>query len=270
MGRVRAPSTVEYRGRADPPGTARPEEATVDVWNWLAEHRLDETLLSMPEEQVLAVAVIAVALAVHRATWNVIGYPVTIVHEIGHALAAVLAGYRLHGITVNGDMSGATNFAGRGTVRVLWALWWGYPAPAVLGAGLMWATSQGWARIALWVLVAGMGLTFLFSRSWHTVGVVLATGVALGLVAWFGDPVVQNVVVFAFAWLLIVGAVRAWWVVARSHATRRGVTSSDAYLMARRLRAVPAAFWLFTFAVVIAAAAWYAVATVLPLLPTPA
>ncbi|WP_162451825.1 M50 family metallopeptidase [Phytoactinopolyspora mesophila] len=243
---------------------------TVDIWAWLSDYRLDESLASMPEEQVLAVAVIAIALAVHRVTWNVIGYPVTIVHEIGHALAAVVAGYRVHGITVNGDMSGATNFAGKGTFRVLWALWWGYPAPAVVGAGLMWAVSQGWARVALAVLVVGMALTFLFSRSWHTVGVVLATGIVLGLVAWFADPLIQNVVVFAFAWLLIVGAVRAWWAVTRSHLTRRGMSRSDAYMMARRVRGLPAAFWLFTFAVVIAAAAWFGVTTVLDVLDWPA
>ncbi|WP_129669773.1 M50 family metallopeptidase [Phytoactinopolyspora endophytica] len=232
----------------------------------LDDYRLDETLGSMDEAQVLVVALLAIGLAIHRSTWNVVGYPVTIVHEIGHALAAVVAGYRLHGITVNSDMSGATNFAGKGTFRVLWTMWWGYPAPAVVGAALMWAVSDGWSRVALWVLVGGLALTFLFSRSWHTVGVVLATGVLLGSVAWFGEPWALNVVVFAFGWLMIVGAVRAWWAVSRSHMTRRGMTRSDAYLMSRRLRMLPGGFWLFTFLVVIGAAAWYGVANLLDVL----
>jgi hypothetical protein len=229
----------------------------------LNDNRLDETLASMPQAQVLAVALLAIGFAVHRTTWNVIGYPVTIVHEIGHALAAVVAGYRLHGITVNSDMSGATNFAGKGTFRVLWTLWWGYPAPAVAGAALMWTVSEGWAKVALWVLVGSLALTFLLSRSWHTVGVVLATGVVLALVAWYGEPWVQNVVVFAFAWVLIVGSVRAWWAVTRSHVTRRGVNRSDAYMLGRRSRVLPGAFWLVTFLVVIAASAWYGASLVL-------
>nr|WP_246211573.1 M50 family metallopeptidase [Phytoactinopolyspora alkaliphila] len=227
------------------------------------DFRLDETLASMPQEQIVAVGLVAIGLAVHRSTWNVIGYPVTIVHEIGHALAALVAGYRLHGITVNNDMSGATNFAGKGTFRVLWTLWWGYPAPAVAGAGLMWAVSEGWAQVALWVLVVGLTLTFLLSRSWHTVGVVVATGAFLGLVAWYGEAWVQNAVVFAFAWLLIVGSVRGWWAVTRSHLTRRGVHRSDAYMLGRRSRVLPGVFWLFTFLVVIAVCSWYGVTTVL-------
>jgi hypothetical protein len=123
--------------------------------------------------------------------------------------------------------------------------------------------------VALAVLVVGMALTFLFSRSWHTVGVVLATGVVLGLVAWFGDPVTQNIVVFAFAWLMIVGAVRAWWAVTRSHITRRGMARSDAYIMSRRVRGVPAAVWLLTFAVVIAAGVWYGTTTLLDVVDWP-
>lgn len=236
------------------------------ITSWLSEYRLGETLVSMPEAQIVAVGLIAVGLAVHRATWNVVGYPVTIVHEIGHAVAAVVVGYRLRGITVNGDMSGATNFSGRGAFRVMWTTWWGYPAPAVVGAGLMWAVVEGWARVALAVLVVGLALTFLFSRSWHTVLVVLATGALLGAVAWYGEPLVQNIVVFAFAWLMIVGSVRGLWVVTRSHVTRSGVTRSDAYLMSRQARFLPAVFWLLTFAVAIGAAAWYGATTVLDVL----
>lgn len=223
----------------------------------------------MPQAQILAVALLAIGLAIHRTTWNVVGYPVTIVHEIGHALAAVVVGYRLHGITVNSDMSGVTNFAGAGTFRVLWALWWGYPAPALAGAGLMWAVVEGWSRVALGVLVVSLTLTFLFSRSWHTVWVVVATGVLLGLVAWYAEARLQNVVVFAFAWLLIVGSVRAWWAVTRGHVSRRGRSHSDAYLMSRRLRVLPAPFWLLTFAVVIGASAWYGTMTVLEVVDWP-
>lgn len=228
----------------------------------LEQYRLTETLGSMPPSQVVAIGVIAIALAVYRQTWNVVGYPVTIVHELGHAIAALTMGYRLHGITVNGDMSGATSFSGHGTVRVLWAMWWGYPFPAIVGASLLWAVSEGWAKVALVVLVAALLLVFLLSRSVHTFAVVLLTGALLGLIARFAEPWAQNAVVFAFAWLLLVGAVRALWSVTKAHVTRRGASHSDAYLMARRLRVIPAPLWLLTFAAAIGVAAWFGVSTV--------
>jgi hypothetical protein len=102
----------------------------------------------------------------------------------------------------------------------------------------------------------------LLSRSWHTVAVVLTTGAALGLIGWHGSAWAVNVVVFAFAWLLIVGSVRALWSVTRSHLTRRGVTRSDAYLMGRTVRVLPGPFWLLTFAAAIGLSAWYVVSTV--------
>jgi hypothetical protein len=93
--------------------------------------------------------------------------------------------------------------------------------------------------------------------------VVLVTGVALGVVALFAPGVVTTVVVFALGWLLIVGSVRGLWSVVRAHGSRRGIGSSDAYLMSRRLRAVPGVFWLLTFAIAIGAAAWYAGSSVI-------
>jgi len=227
-----------------------------------SESWAQEPLTVLPDPQILVITGLAILVAIARTTWNVVGYPVTIVHELGHALAALSAGYRLRGITVNGDMSGATNYWSRGTAGTLWTLWWGYPAPAAVGAALIWAAMSGWARAALAVIVAGLLLVFLLSRSWHTVGVVLSTGVVLVLVGWFGTVWTVNIVVFALGWLMIVGAVRGLWSVTRSHVTRRGVTRSDAYLLGRAARVLPGPFWLLTFAAAIAICTWYAVASI--------
>jgi hypothetical protein len=235
----------------------------------IERYRVAETLGSLSDAQVVVIALLGIGLAVSRRTWRLAGYPVTIVHELGHALAALSVGYRLRGITVNGDMSGATNFWARGTFGSLWTMWWGYPAPAAAGAALIWSAGSGWARVALGVLVVALGLVFLLSRSWHTVAAVLVTGVGLGLVAWYAPGVVTTVVVFALGWLLIVGAVRGLWSVVRAHGSRRGIGSSDAYLMSRRLRAVPGVFWLLTFTVAIGAAAWYAGTSVVDVVAPP-
>lgn len=228
-----------------------------------SESWAQEPLTALPETQILVITGLAILVAVARTTWNIVGYPVTIVHELGHAVAALTAGYRLRGITVNGDMSGATNYWSRGAAGTVWTLWWGYPTPAIVGVALIWAAMSGWARAALAVVIAGLFLVFLLSRSWHTVGVVLSTGVVLGLVGWFGSASVVNIVVFALGWLMIVGAVRGLWSVTRSHISRRGVSRSDAYLLGRATRLLPGPFWLLTFAVAIAACTWYAVSAIM-------
>lgn len=229
------------------------------VRDWFAEVRVDDTLATMGESLVLTIAGAAILVAVYPATWRFAGYPVTIVHELGHVLAALTAGFRLRGVTVNGDMSGATNFWSRGALGTLWTMWWGYPAPALAGWALIWAAANGWARLALAILVACLAFVFVLSRSWHTVAVVLLTGLAAGLVGWYGSPWLCTVVVFGFAWLLIVGSVRGLWAVIRSHVSGRGVQMSDAYLMGRR-SVLPGGAWLFTFIVAIGACVWLSVA----------
>ncbi|SDU80774.1 M50 family metallopeptidase [Jiangella alkaliphila] len=234
---------------------------TDGVRDWFADVRVDETLATMPSSVVLGFALAGVVLAVYGPAWRLAGYPVTLVHELGHVVAALTAGFRLRGVTVRGDLSGATNFWSHSTPGTLWTMWWGYPAPAVLGWGLVWAATQGWARLALGVLVVCLALVFLLSRSWLTVAVVLTTGVAFGLVGWYGSEWLCTVVVYAFAWLLTVGAVRGLWAVVRTHTTGRGVQQSDAYLMGRR-SAVPGGVWLLTFVLVIGACVWFNVASV--------
>ncbi len=240
----------------------RVESWTDGVRDWFSDVRVGETLSTMSQEVVLGIAAVAVIVALHPITWRFVGYPVTIVHELGHVVAALTAGFRLRGVTVNGDMSGATNFWSHSKLGTLWAMWWGYPAPSAVGLALIWAATGGWARLALGVLVACLAFVFLLSRSWHTVGVVVLTGVSFGLVGWYGSAWVCTVVVFAFAWLLQVGGVRGLWAVVKSHATGRGVEVSDAFMMGRQ-STLPGGLWLFTFAVAIGACAWFSVTMVM-------
>lgn len=235
---------------------------TGGVRDWFANVRVDETLATMPPSVVLGFALAGVVLAVYGPAWRLAGYPVTIVHELGHVVAALTAGFRLRGVTVRGDLSGATNFWSHSTPGTLWTMWWGYPAPAVVGWALVWAAVHGWARLALGILVVCLALVFLLSRSWLTVAVVLTSGVAFGLVGWYGSPWLCTVVVYAFAWLLTVGAVRGLWAVVRAHTSGHGVQQSDAHLMGRR-SFVPGGVWLVTFAVVIGACAWFNVDAVM-------
>ncbi|MDO9354321.1 MAG: M50 family metallopeptidase, partial [Solirubrobacteraceae bacterium] len=57
---------------------------------------------------VLATGLVALLLVIARPTWPRVRLGITVVHEAGHAVVAVLAGRRLQGIRLNSDTSGVT------------------------------------------------------------------------------------------------------------------------------------------------------------------
>ena len=63
--------------------------------------------------EVLAAAVLALVVVVWTASWRVARGVVTIAHEGGHALVAVLTGRGLSGIRLHADTSGVTTSTGR-------------------------------------------------------------------------------------------------------------------------------------------------------------
>ena len=89
-----------------------------------------------PPAVVALTAAVAFALVLSRAVWPYTRMLVTITHEAGHAVAALVAGRRLQGIRLHSDTSGLTVSSGRasgpGMVAMLLA---GYLAPALVGSG---------------------------------------------------------------------------------------------------------------------------------------
>ena len=64
---------------------------------------------------VLGAALLALAVVVYRPTWRWSRNVITIAHEGGHAVVALLSGRRLQGIRLHSDTSGLTVSAGRPT-----------------------------------------------------------------------------------------------------------------------------------------------------------
>ena len=109
-----------------------------------------------PEPAVVAaVALVALALVVLPRAWSLTRHLVTISHEGGHALVAVLTGRRLMGIRLHADTSGVTLSRGRptgpGMVAMLAA---GYLAPAVAGLAAALLLAAGHSLALLWLAVA--------------------------------------------------------------------------------------------------------------------
>lgn len=208
--------------------------------------------------EIGVILLVAAALSVPQATWRYFGLFSTVVHELGHAFAALMSGRRVTGIRLNLDHSGLTTSFGRPGWRTAWATFWGYPVPAVVGAVLVWAGFAGWAPAALSVGALVLLLSLLFIR--NVGGVLILLGaVAVSTVLVLAVPVgFTGHVVVALGVALLVGSVRDLGKVASVHVRRRRERGqSDAYLL-YRATGIPSPVWLVLFTAVIAASAGWA------------
>ena len=205
---------------------------------------------------VLAVALLAVAV---DPAWRVLRLGVTLVHELGHAAVGVLTGRRFTGFVLRGDMSGHAVTVGpaRGPGRVL-TTWAGYPAPAVVGAAVVWLAVRGWSAPVLTVVLAVLVLAALRVRSVLTAVVVTAAVVGAGALWWVGTPTLQAQVVVGAGVVLLVGAWRHLGAVVAAPETG----TSDPGVLAR-LTHVPRGVWNATFVLALGVATWVAGRTLL-------
>ncbi|ANZ38909.1 hypothetical protein BBK82_25385 [Lentzea guizhouensis] len=195
-------------------------------------------------------AFLAVALsAVWRLTRNVI----TIAHEGGHALLAVLTGRRLSGIKLHSDTSGLTVSRGkpRGPGMVLTALA-GYTAPSLLGFGAALLITNDQIRLMLWITIAFLAAMLVMIRNVFGVLSIIVTGGAFFFISFYASPEVRDAAAYVFAWFLLLGGVRPVWEL-QVKRWRRQAPRSDADQLAW-LTGVPALGWVTLFGLVSVAA----------------
>ena len=209
----------------------------------------------------MLVAIVAVAafLSIPRLTWQWFGLFATLVHELGHAIAAILSGRVVHGIRIRRNHSGDAMSTGRGAFGTVLSGIFGYPAPAIVGAALIWSVFAGYTSLALAVGGVILVLTVLVIRNLFGVLVVLVSAGVAALLWFYAEPDVQGYALLALGVALLVGAVRGLLTVVGVHTSRRDqLQTSDAYLLYKRT-GVPSPVWLLIFAVLIAAALVFAV-----------
>ena len=202
----------------------------------------------------LLAPVLALLVVGHRGVWRVARTVVTIAHEGGHALVAVLTGRRLSGIRLHSDTSGVTVSVGRttGPGMVFTALA-GYLAPSLLGLTAAGLVTVGWTLPLLWIAVVLLLITLVYVRNWFGWLAVLVTGGLVGVVAWYGSLAAQLAFCAAVAWFLLFGGLRAVHELSRGR--RRQVRHRDYPLdsdadQLSRLTGVPPGLWVGLFAVV--------------------
>ena len=208
---------------------------------------------------LVAIVAVAALLSIPRLTWQWFGLFATLVHELGHAFAAILSGRVVHGIRIRRNHSGDAMSSGRGAFGTVLSGIFGYPAPAIVGAALIWSVFAGYTSLALAVGGVILVVTVLVIRNLFGVLVVLVSAGVAALLWFYASPEVQGYALLALGVALLVGSVRGLATVVGVHTSRRDqLQTSDAYLLYKRT-GVPSPVWLLIFAALIAAAVAFAV-----------
>ncbi|MDX6739402.1 M50 family metallopeptidase [Actinocorallia sp. A-T 12471] len=214
----------------------------------------------------------ALVLVGYGPVWRIARNVVTIAHEGGHAIVALVFGRKLDGIRLHSDTSGVTVSRGRpdGAGMVFTALA-GYTAPSLLGLLFAWLLGMGRITLMLWfALLLLIGMLVMIRNVFGVVSVV-TTGAVIFAVSWFGSAEIQGAfAAFGAAFLLLAG-VRPVFELQRLRA-RRQAPSSDADQLAH-LTGVPGIVWVGVFFTVALASlllgAWLLLPLEWPLPPTP-
>ncbi|GAA4901388.1 M50 family metallopeptidase [Streptomyces coeruleoprunus] len=195
---------------------------------------------------VVVTGVAALAVTVPRPVWLLARNAITIAHEGGHGLIALLTGRRLEGIRLHSDTSGLTVSRGRPTgLGMILTAAAGYTAPSLLGLGGAWLLAAHRITLLLWVATALLIAMLVMIRNAYGALTVILTGGAFLLVSWLTGPDVQSAFAYSAVWFLLLGGVRPVFEL-QAKRRRGGAGDSDADQLAR-LTHVPAALWLFLF-----------------------
>jgi peptidase M50B-like protein len=198
---------------------------------------------------ILGTGLLAAGAVASRRVWPVARTVVTIAHEGGHALAAVVTGRRLHGVRVLHTSAGVTMTAGSpsGPGIILTALA-GYLAAPLLGLGAAALLASGHLISVLVLSIAGLAGLMFAIRNAYGVLAVLLTGAAIVAVLWQRSAVTEAVLGYAMTWLLLFGGVRPVLELHRDRRRRRG-PANDADQLAR-LTGLPGGLWTGVFGLV--------------------
>jgi hypothetical protein len=202
---------------------------------------------------VVASAALALVIVASARVWPVARTVVTIVHEGGHALVALITGQRLIRVKLYRNTAGETLSTGKPDgAGVAFTAAAGYPAPSLLGLGaaalLAIGHLTGMLVLSL-LLLAGLAVAV---RNAYGMLAVLVTAAGVAAVCLYASPVIQAGFGYAMTWFLLLGGVRP--VVELQRDRRRGRAGrSDADQLAR-LTPIPGGAWVAIFGIIAIAA----------------
>lgn len=205
-----------------------------------------------PDWLVLSTALVALAVVLLRSPWRVARNVVTIAHEGGHALVALLCGRQLSGIRLHSDTSGVTVSRGRPDgVGMILTVAAGYITPSLVGLGGILLLTVDRITALLWLSILLLAAMLVLIRNVYGVVSVVGTGAVIFLVSWFTSAEVQAAFAYAFTWFLLLAGLRPVFEL-QSQRSRQPSPHSDADQLSR-LTGAPGILWVFFFGVVNAA-----------------
>ncbi|GGN16749.1 hypothetical protein FHR83_004920 [Actinoplanes campanulatus] len=223
-------------------------DGVTDLWDQLFGAQPDP-----PGMLVLLTAVAGFLAVAIRPVWRVARNAVTIAHEGGHALFALLTGRKLRGIRLEFDTSGLTLSAGRPTgFGMILTLLGGYIAPSLVGLLGAWLLGGNRITLLLWLAVVLLLLMLINIRNLFGAISLLVTGAIVFAVSWYAEPDVQAAFAYAGVWFLLFGGIRPVFEL-QNLRSRGRMRDSDPDQLAR-LTHLPALFWVTVFLAVNVAA----------------
>jgi hypothetical protein len=196
---------------------------------------------------VLVTGAVALALVAFDGVWRWSRTVVTIVHEAGHAVVALLTGRRLTGIRLHSDTSGLTLSVGKPTgPGMILTMAAGYLAPSAVGLAGVVLLAFDQVTLTLWGATAVLlGMLLMARNAYGTLLLVVTGGVVVALSLW-ADAEVQAAFGYVTAWFLLLGAVRPVGELQRQrrHAVRGLATDAD---QLARLTHIPGTIWVGIF-----------------------
>jgi hypothetical protein len=214
-------------------------------------HRVVASTPAPAQSIVITTGVVALLLVGIPVAWHYSRHLVTITHEAAHGVVALVSGRRLAGIRLHSDTSGLTLSRGRATgFGMFFTAAAGYVGPGLLGLGAAALLLGGHAVGLLWLALALLALMLIQIRNWFGLWSILATGLVVFGVSWWGSAPVQTAFAYTLTWFLLLCGPRP--VIELQRLRGRGqARDSDADIMAR-LTSVPGIVWvciLFVIAV---------------------
>jgi hypothetical protein len=227
-------------------------------WRWTLQtfsglwERLTTVQPSPPIWITALAALAAFGVVAYSTSWHISRGLITVAHEGGHALVALLTRRKLQGIRLHSDTSGVTLTRGRPTgPGMIFTASAGYVAPSLLGLGTACLAASGYIMILLWTVLVLLACMLLMIRNVFGVVSLLTIGGAVFALS-FAPPDVQSIGAQLAAWFLLIGGIRPILEL-RSKRRHGRAPDSDADQLAR-LTPFPGGFFVFLFLLISTAA----------------
>lgn len=215
-----------------------------DVWQ--------EVLTTQPEPEqwiIIGAAVLALAAVLLNPVWRIARNVVTIAHEGGHALVALLSGRQLTAIRLHSDTSGVTVSRGKPTgIGMILTVFSGYIASSVIGLLGIVVLMTDHITALLWLSLVVLAAMLLMIRNLYGVLSVVGTGAVVFGISWFTPSEVQAAFAYLFIWFLLFAGIRPVFELQRQR-VRQPSPHSDADQLAR-LTGLPGTLWVVVFGLV--------------------